>query len=324
MRIHLHRPVITASDRAAVDALLTDPHSGASVVRDLEAALADLTGYKFAVSCASATAGLMAALEACVRAPGVAAPALTFAATWNAIRRSNNKPVLVDVTPETWTLDLARVPTQAPRVAVELLGAECLDADVIDSACSLRRGMAAGQKCKAAVVSFNTSKTITGLGGGAILTNDLNLAALARQLLDQGKADGDATKPAIFGFNGRIGYMSAALVLSQLQRFDAIAAHKAQLYAVYREHVREASWQTGVIAPWLASPMLRSGREVGLALDRLKLAGIEARQMYQLPDKIPVERAPVAHKIARRAIQLPMGLDMTPDDVREVCELVNA
>ena len=323
----LHTPVITDADRAAVERVLRDVETGASVVRALEAALCSLTGFDNAVACASGTAGLTAAWNA-LGCPTVTAPVLTFAATWNAVRHDVG---LRDVSPKTWMLDGSRL---RGSIAVELNAAVIDPAEardnpplIYDSACALRDGLADGRDPRSiTVVSFNSSKTITGLGGGAVLTDDTGLAERVRQIIDQGKIAGDATEPGLpIGFNGRISYPSAALVLSQLARFSEIAAHKRALIQAYYTglHRADVTWQQAALGvPWLAMPKFPRASQAKAALAALNACNVQARRMYQIPSHVRLQDFPVASELAATVLQLPMGLDLTVDDVREICGIV--
>ena len=321
----LHTPVITDADRAAVERVLRDVETGASVVRALEAELCSLTGFTNAVACASGTAGLTAAWRA-LDCQTVQVPALTFAATWNAVYDGAR---FADVLPTDWTIDGDI--NVAAAVAVELnaapISADSFEARIYDSACALRGDMADGRPEESlTVVSFNASKTITGLGGGAVMTNDTGLAERVRQIIDQGKLAGDATEPGLpLGFNGRITYPSAALVLSQLARFDEIAAHKRALMQAYYTglHHADVTWQQAALGvPWLAMPKFPRAAQAKAALAALNACNVQARRMYQIPSHVRVQDFPVATELAATVLQLPMGLDLTVDDVREICAIV--
>ncbi|MFQ5491335.1 MAG: DegT/DnrJ/EryC1/StrS family aminotransferase, partial [Phycisphaerae bacterium] len=238
--------------------------------RRFEALFAQRHDVSHACFCNSGTSALQMALAALKEQRGwragdeVIVPAVTFVATVNVVLLAGLKPVLVDVLPDTYTLDpdlLAEAITPRTRciMPVHLLG---LPADmapvmdlarrhglaVIEDACETMFARYRGQPVGSFgdVACFSTYVAhflVTGVGGFAV-TRDRQLAVLMRSLMNHGRDgiylnidDDDCTESAEFheivdrrfrfervGFSYRCTEMEAAIGLAQLERADGIIA----------------------------------------------------------------------------------------------------
>ena len=132
-------------------------------------------------------------------------------------------------------------------IAVDTLGA-CADFDqlaglcrsadiklVEDAACSIgatRGGLAAGSFGDCATFSFNGNKTVTAGGGGAIVTDNDDLAESFRHLSTQARV-GDRYSHDAAGWNYRMTNLNAAVGVAQLERLNDMMQRKRQIAAVY-------------------------------------------------------------------------------------------
>jgi dTDP-4-amino-4,6-dideoxygalactose transaminase len=172
-------------------------------------------------------------------------PALTFAATAYAPIAAGALPVIVDVEPERWTIDPELVEaaiTPHTRAIIPVhLGHQMADMDrlagiaarhdlVIVEDCAHAPGQRwrdRGAGCIGAFGSFShqSSKILTGGEGGTLLTGDPTLARRAHSIIDCGRAKDDGGE-VTFGANYRLGELAAALLCSQLDRFEAQRAER--------------------------------------------------------------------------------------------------
>jgi dTDP-4-amino-4,6-dideoxygalactose transaminase len=168
-------------------------------------------------------------------------PALTFAATAYAPMAAGALPVIVDVEPRTWTIDPdaveAAITDRTKAVMPVHLGHHMADMDrIMDIA--KRHGLAVVEDCAHApgqrwrdtgagcVGSFGSfshqsSKILTSGEGGSLLTNDEALARRAHSIVDCGRPKDAEEQEVTFGANYRLGELQAALLLPQLERFEA-------------------------------------------------------------------------------------------------------
>jgi perosamine synthetase len=173
-------------------------------------------------------------------------------------------------------------------------------------------------------VSFNGNKTVTTGGGGAILTNDEAIGALAKHITTTAK------KPHPWRFdhdmvawNYRMPNINAAVGCAQLEQLPGFLADKRRLAARYRDAVSTVSGIRFVSEPagsrsnyWLSVILIDEGRDADLEsiLSALQHAGIGARPAWTLMHRLPMYlEAPhgdlsVAEQLASQIINLPSGV----------------
>ncbi len=243
-----------------------------------ERALCDYTGAAFAVACNSGTSGLhIACLAAGVTSGDVVwTVPNSFAASANCGRYCGAEVDFVDIDPVTRNLctaslvdklHLAAAENKIPKViiVVHFAGSSCDMAEIAaitepfgitlieDAAHALGAKDAqghivgAGKYSTMTVLSFHPVKSITSAEGGAVLTNDDELAALLRRYASHGitrdpsmLGDAHQDEPWFYaqfelGFNYRLSDVHAALGLSQLKHLDNFVARRYALAQVYHE-----------------------------------------------------------------------------------------
>jgi dTDP-4-amino-4,6-dideoxygalactose transaminase len=231
-------------------------------VTQLEAELADFSGAKHVVTCASGTDALLMVLMAKDVGPGdaVFCPSFTFCATGEAVALTGATPVFVDVDEATFNMDansLKRGIAAAtklglkPRavIPVDLFGqsadhdaiaaiAEAEGLFVLDDAAqgfgASYQGRRLGTFGLATATSFFPAKPLGCFGdGGAIFTDDAELAATLRSIRVHGQGS-DKYDNVRLGLTGRLDTMQAAILIEKLKIFeDEIAARNevAERYA---------------------------------------------------------------------------------------------
>ena len=200
----------------------------------------------------------------------------------------------------------------------------------------------AGRLGDVGVFGFYPNKQITTGEGGLIVTDDQQVADMARALRNQGRAPGDTWLDHTYlGYNYRMDEMSAALGLAQMQRFEELLAKREVVAAWYAEGLdsfsqvqtlplasttTRVSWFVYIIR--LAPGVDRA--EIIRALDR---NGIPARPYFSPIhlQKFFVDRFgyqlgdfPVTEDLGRRSLALPFSSIMTRDQVDLVCERLGA
>jgi dTDP-4-amino-4,6-dideoxygalactose transaminase len=316
-------------------------------VRALETELAAFCGAHHAVACSSGTDALLLVLMAWEIGPGdaVICPAYTFCATAEVVALCGATPVMADVEAETFNLDpasLERAVATAkklgliPRavIPVDLFGlpanhdaiaaiAAVHDLLVLDDAAqsfgATYRGRQLGTLAPATATSFFPAKPLGCYGdGGAILTNDDNLAARLRSLRAHGEGTEkyDATR---IGMTGRLDTIQAAVLLEKLKIFpdeivarNAIARRYASGLAGVAILPRVDKESTSVWAQYTIR--LAPGHRDTLAA-ALKEEGIPTAIYYAKPlhrqaaySSFPVADGglPVSERLAEEVISLPM------------------
>jgi dTDP-3-amino-3,4,6-trideoxy-alpha-D-glucose transaminase len=340
--------------RAAFDRVL-----GASAfvlgqeVERFEASWAAACGTAHCVGTASGTAALTLLLRAAGIGPGdeVIAPAHTFIATAFAIAHAGAIPVLCDVEPGTGLIDVdaaaaAIGPRTAAIVPVHLYGQLCdmrslsglarrhglaLIEDAAQAHGAEFEGRPAGGFGAGAAYSFYPSKNLGALGdGGAICTDDAELAASARRLRNLGRTTKD--HHVAMGVNERLDGLQAAFLQVKLPRLRA-ANDKRRAHAT---HYREAlAGRVDTLQERPATPCVhhlfpvRVPRRDAVAT-RLRRAGVEVAVHYTpaLPQQpalrgiaVPQGDLTAAQAWAAEELSLPMAPELTADEIERAAAM---
>jgi len=325
-------------------------------VEQFEAAFAAYCQARHCVACHSGTAALHLALAALDIGPGdeVIVPAMSFVATVWGVFYTGARPVLAEIDPIRRTLDpqdVARRITPRSRaiVAVHLYGqpaemaplwelarqhglAVIEDAAQAHGACY--QGRPVGSLGQAACFSFYPSKNLGGCGeGGALVTDDAELAARARALRNHGQRARYVHET--LGYNYRLSELQAAVLQVKLRYLEEWNACRRRLHREYLEGL------SGVKGVWLPMPAADSTIAPHLLVvesiwrDALR-QGLAARGIgtglhYPLPLHLQPALAhlgyqqgdfPYAERLAARCLSLPLFPELSPHAVREVCGVV--
>jgi len=317
-------------------------------VRALEAELATFCGARHAVSCASGTDALVLVLMAKGIGPGdaVICPSFTFCATAEVVALLGATPVFADVEEATFNIDpqsFERAIAKAKRlglkpkavIPVDLFGlpadhaaiAEIAAAEnifILDDAAqafgATYHGRPLGTFGLATATSFFPAKPLGCYGdGGAIFTDDGELAALLVSLRVHGQSTTDKYDNVRVGLTGRLDTMQAAVLLEKLKIFpDEIAARNeaAERYSNALGNVagvpRVPDGHTSVWAQYTIR--VEPGRRAELAA-ALKAEGIPTAIYYPKPlhrqqayERFPYVEGglPVSDRLADEVISLPM------------------
>ena len=295
--IHISRDV----KREVMSALDSGWLSSGPRVADFEAALADYTGVRYQIAVSSATAGLIASLEAVeVRGKEVVTTPYSFVATVEAIIRSGGTPVFADIDPHTLAID----PDEAERkmcrrtaciLPIDIAGypadyarlrslardtGVALVSDASHSFGARYRGKPVSAYCDAAVFSFHATKNLTCGEGGLVACRRRDIAAKARLIARHGvsataydrRVRGRwAYDVKRLGFKANMSEIHAAIGMGNLRRFDMNQAKRRRLAERYRNNLADLS-------NWVELPP--SGRHIEAAwhlyiiklnLDRLRI-----------------------------------------------------
>jgi perosamine synthetase len=249
---------------AVVDVLRSDWLTTGPKVAEFEEALAELAGAREAVAVSSGTAALHAAMAALGIGPGdeVVVPALTFAATANCVVFQGGTPVFADVEADTLLVDPSAVervltPRTKAIVAVDYAGQPCdydalatlaeahgiaIVADACHSLGASLHGRPSGSLARLSAFSLHPVKPVTTGEGGAVTTDDRDLAARMRRFRNHGIATDHRQRAEAgawfyemveLGFNYRLTDFQCALGLTQLRKLPAFTERRQELAARY-------------------------------------------------------------------------------------------
>jgi perosamine synthetase len=239
--------------------------------RKLEASL----GVDHAVVCNSGTTALTCALEACGVGPGdeVVVPSFTFISTANAVVLAGAEPVFADIERDRYGLDPASVEAQVTDettavVPVHYAGRACRihelarladdhDLALVEDTAEAQgahteHGAPAGTVGDVGMLSFCQNKIVASGEGGAVVTDDDDIAERARLLRSHGRVSGDYFASAgggeytTLGSNYRMPDVVAAVGVAQLDRIETLVERRRAVAAAYRERLVDVD---GVSSP---------------------------------------------------------------------------
>lgn len=307
-------------------------------VAELERELAAYVGVKHCVGVADGTTALLIALMALGIQAGdeVITTPFTFIATGEMIALLGATPVFVDIDPDSYNLDPARIeaaitPKTRAIMPVSLYG-QCADFDAINAIAAQHgiaviedgaqsfgatyKGKKSGALSTIGCTSFFPSKPLGCYGdGGACFTDDDALAKAMREIRVHGQ-DRRYHHPVI-GLNGRLDTLQAAVLLAKLPSFPAEVAARERIGARYSELLKDVAR-----VPRLADGCTSVHAQYTIEVDRrdavaatLKELGVPSAVHYPIPLHLQpafaslgqdVGSFPVAEAAGQRVMSLPM------------------
>lgn len=324
---------------------------------EFERNIADYVGVKHAVAVSSGTTALHIIARALGLGPGdeVLVPSFTFAASVNAVLYEGCVPVFVDIEYDTMNInptDIINKITYRTRaiMVVDVFGhpadwdsilqiARKHNLLVIDDSCealgSEYKGTKIGQFGDAAAFSFYPNKQMTLGEGGVVVTNNDQIASLARSLRNQGRGEmGSWLDHERLGYNYRLPEMSAALGVSQLKRLEEFLAKRQHVANMYTERLMGLDWvRPPIVKPhvrmsWcLYDVILAEGLDRAPIMRAMEAHGIPTRGYFSPVHLQPYIREkwgckegdlPITESMVRRSLALPFFNNLTEAQVEEV------
>jgi dTDP-4-amino-4,6-dideoxygalactose transaminase len=226
-------------------------------VQEFEARLTEITGARHAIAMCNATVGLEIAIKALGLTGEVIVPSFTFVATAHALQFQGVTPVFCDIDPKMHNIDPAKIealitPRTTGIMPVHTWGRPC-DVVAIEEI-ARRRGLKVlydaahafacatedrmiGNFGDAEVFSFHATKFLNAFEGGAIVTNDDELAARMRLMKNFGFRGYDNVVDV--GVNGKMSEVSAAMGLTGLESIDEFIDVNERNHACYRAELAD-------------------------------------------------------------------------------------
>ena len=220
-------------------------------VQAFEQHIASLVGVKYCIATCNATTGLEIAIRACELKGEVIIPSFTFIATAHALQWQGIEPVFCDVDPDTHNIEPQKIESlitdkTTAIMGVHLWGRGC-DVEALEDiakrynlkllfdaahafGCSYKQEMI-GNFGDVEVFSFNATKFCNSFEGGAIVTNDSELAHKIRYMKNFGFSDYDCVD--FIGTNGKMSEVSAAMGLTSLESIEDFINNYRENYHQY-------------------------------------------------------------------------------------------
>ena len=365
----LHEPIFAGNEWEYLKECLdsTFVSSVGKFVDRFENDLARYTGANYAVATVNGTSALHIALKLAgvVSGDEVLIPALTFVATANAVVFCNAVPHFVDSEESTLGIDVTKL-RRYLRVNTKFVDGLCVNTlsgriiravvpmhtfghpvdmdslmdlasefnlalveDAAESLGSTYKGAQTGTMGKLGVLSFNGNKTITTGGGGAILTNDPELARQAKHLTTTAKLPHAwEYRHDEVGFNYRMPNINAALGCAQLEQLPQFLTSKRDLFLRYQEAFKKVGGVHLMSEPkdclsnyWLQTIILVENNSVhrDTILAATISAGYMTRPTWVLINeltpflKMPSMDLSGSSSLSKRAINIPSSAYMGQD-----------
>lgn len=362
--LHVGRPNI--GDRAALLIRVNDLldrrwlSNNGRFVQEFEQRIANFLGVKHCIAMCNGTVALEIATRALGLRGEVIVPSFTFVATAHSLQWQEITPVFCDVDPDTHNLDPDKVEAMiTPRttgiIGVHVWGRPCAIETLAEIAgrrhlklmfdaahafgCSYR-GRMIGNFGAAEVFSFHPTKFFNTFEGGAVTTNDDDLATKMRLMKNFGFAGYDNV--IYIGTNGKMSEVSAAMGLTGMESLDEFIAANHRNYADYRTGLQDVP---GVRLTAFNETECGNYQYVVVEVDET-LAGLSRdllvrilhaenilarRYFYPGCHRMEPYRSyfphaglvlPETEKLAQRVMTLPTGMAVGAEEIEIICAII--
>jgi dTDP-4-amino-4,6-dideoxygalactose transaminase len=330
-------------------------------VQQLEQRLAEFTGVKHCIAMCNATVALEIVNRALGLTGEVIVPSFTFIATAHALQWQEITPVFCDVDPHTHNIDPRQVerlitPRTTGIIGVHVWGRPCDVEALADIAqrhnlklafdaahalgCSYK-GRMIGNFGEAEVFSFHATKFLNTFEGGAVATNNDELADKIRLMKNFGFGSG-YDNVVYIGTNGKMNEVSAAMGVTGL---ESIADFIGINYRNYKQYKAELENLPGVKLINYEETEKNNYQYVILEIDEQE-AGISRNEIVQIlhGENIMARRyfypgchqmepyhsyfpnanllLPETEKLTQKVMSLPTGTAVTEEDVSQICNII--
>jgi dTDP-4-amino-4,6-dideoxygalactose transaminase len=332
--------------------------NGGPEEQELEETIARQVGVRHCVAVVNATTALQILCRALDWRGEVIVPSFTFVATANALSWLGIQPVFCDVDPGTHNIDPRRVEDlvterTAGILGVHLWGRPC-DVDALQAIAARRNvdlvfdaaqawgcsagGAMIGRFGRAEVFSFHATKWVHAFEGGAITTNDGELAERCAAMKRFGFVDFDRT--AILGTNGTMTELAAAMGIVSVQTQDVVRRRNRENFDAYADSLRTLpgvkivtpaardDWHyhhvvleiDEAVAPLGRDEVQRVLWEDNVLARRYFHPGCHRLEPYR--SSATRRPLPVTERLAGRTLALPTGLQMDARDATLIAQLM--
>jgi dTDP-4-amino-4,6-dideoxygalactose transaminase len=329
-------------------------------VAALENEIAEYSGTKFAVGCASGSDALLLALMALDLKAGdeVVTTPFTFFATASAITRLGAVPRFVDINPETYNIDASQIeaaitPRTRAIVPVHMYG-QCSEMDAINAIAARHdlpvvedaaqaigaeyEGRRAGSMGQMGCFSFYPSKNLGGAGdGGMLVTNDDPLNQRLRRL----RVHGGATEyhHNEVGINSRLDSLQATVLRVKLKYLDEWSTARRTKAALYTKLLQASELPIEILPPVVKPAALHIFHQYVVRIPGHRDAMMEHLARHDVGSKVyyPVPlhlqecfaflgyrsgEFPEAERASGETVALPCFPELTDDQQRYVVEVL--
>ena len=358
--IPISKPIITDEEiQKVIEVLKSGQLAQGKYVNELERTFAEYIGVDYAVAVCNGTTALILALEALKIKSGdeVITTPFTFIATANSILHQNARPVFADIDEKTYNIDpddVAEKVTKKTRaiIGVHLFGHPFKVKDLLEICedyglvliedCAQAHGAEfEGKKVGSFGIgcfSFYPTKNITTGEGGIITTNDKKIAEKIKLLRNHGEVS--KYKHIELGYNYRMSELQGALGVVQLKRLDEMVKARRRNAKYLNKHIKNSglvkpfeernvkhAYNQYVIRVTDEFPMHRDELVRYLREKKIECAVHYPKPIYKQPIYIKMGyenvRCPVAERICKEVLSLPVHPSLTVENLQYIVEVIN-
>jgi dTDP-4-amino-4,6-dideoxygalactose transaminase len=329
-------------------------------VQEFEQRIAEFVGVKHCIAACNATIALEIAIRAVGLKGEVIIPSFTFVATAHALQWQEITPVFCDIDPQTHTINPQQIqslitPRTTGIMGVHLWGQSCnvealtniaqkhnlkLIFDAAHAFGCSHNGKMIGNFGEAEVFSFHATKFINSFEGGAIVTNNDELAAKIRLMENFGFAGLDNV--IYIGTNGKMSEVSAAMGLTSLESIDSFTEVNYLNYKCYQENIKnipgislfQFNQQEKINYQYVVLEIDESKTNISRdkLLEILSENNIMARRyFYPGCHRMEPYRSyyphsglllPETEKLSNRVLILPTGTSVGMNEIKAICQIL--
>lgn len=329
-------------------------------VQDFEKKLCEYLGVKHCVTMCNATIALEVAAKALDLKGEVIIPSLTFVATAHALQMQGIKPIFADIGRNTYNLDPAAVEQTITSKTTGIIGVHIYSrpcdieglqavADkyglklMFDAAhafgCSYK-GHMIGNFGECEVFSFHATKFFNTFEGGAIATNNDELAEKIRLMQNFGFAGVDNV--TYIGTNGKMSEVSAAMGLTNLDSLDEFLVANQHNYELYKiglaeikgikliefDEKEKCNWQYVVLEvdkeyPLSRDELVRELHTRNVIARKYFWPGCHKMEPYCSLQPQAGLLLPVTEELADRIVVLPTGTAVNEEIIKDIIHILN-
>lgn len=360
-KISLYEPSLSNDEKSNVLKCLNENwiSSKGEFVKKFENSFKKKFNYKFATVTTNGTTALHLALMALNIKKGdeVIVPNLTYVAPVNAIKYVGAKPILIDVSKESWLMEIEKIKNKINKktkaiLLVHLYGS-CCDLDQINILKKKYKikiiedcAEAIGTKYKKRFVgsvgdistfSFYGNKTITTGEGGMLVTKMKyfydKIVKLKSQGLDINKKD-NFYNHEIVGYNYRMTNVCAAIGYSQLKKINSFILKKKKINFLYKKFLQSNKINFQKIdkfcssSYWLITILFSSSNMKKKVVKYLKKKNIETRPIFKPMNQLNMYKSPNRHfknsiNLFSRGISLPSHPNLRLKEIEYISNNIN-
>ena len=330
------------------------------LVRELEQRIESLLGVRHCIAMCNGTVALEIGIRALGLEGEVIVPSMTFVATAHSLQWQRITPVFVDIDPATHNIAVDRIeelitPRTTGIIGVHLWGRPC----AVDALADLARrhglrvmydaahafavtlgGRGIGNFGDLEVFSFHATKFFNTFEGGAITTNDDDLAGRLRLMRNFGFAGYDHV--VYVGTNGKMNEISAAMGLTLLDDLDDLIDHNRSNHSLYRGYLADVpglavhGFDEAERQNYQYVVVDVSAEDTGLTRDQLLevlwrenvharryfFPGCHRMEPYRSLDPDAGAHLPNTEALLERLLMLPSGGAVGPSEVHIICGIL--